>query len=165
METIDRRTAIDLLLGFGLSAIGTSYLGPVVASETESRQVDSDELQKRAKELSAALQRTYQERAPGLGGRGTDITEAVQPYIPIGTSFRDAETILRNAGFTVVRPNLSEPKNPKVDENWQAVRAEIAPFVQGSFFRVTAFVWLFPKSPGDYTSVAKLSAIFVKVTL
>jgi hypothetical protein len=142
----------------------TPYTDNVV-EPNETQQIASDDLEQRGKELRAELQQAYQKLVDSRklgGGRGTDATEAVLPYIPIGTSFWEAETVLRNAGFVVgPRPDVNAPPNPNRAADWYAVIARINPFSTKLLeSKISLYVTLLPKSPGDYTIISKISATF-----
>ncbi len=140
------QTAIDVSIG---------------AAETTTHQISANNLEQRGKELRASLQRAYESlrAARRLSGGGTDIADAVLPYIQARMPFGDAETILRNAGFAVGRhPDLSEASNPNRSKDWYGVTSSILHFDSGFLMSVDLFVTLLPPSPGDYTSVAKVSA-------
>ena len=132
----------------------------VGAVEPDIRQVKAVEMEQRGKELRAALQRTYDtlrvERK--LSGGGTDITDSVLPYIRPGTSFGDAEIILRSAGFTVTHPASRPPENLNRSKDWYAVTARIFPFATEFPMTADLIVTLLPKSPGDYSTVREVSA-------
>jgi hypothetical protein len=126
----------------------------------EFRLMASDDSEQRGKGLRAQLNKTYQnlQASQRFAGNGNDITEAVLPYIPNGTPFSEAESILRSAGFIVgSRPDLNSERNPNKGRDWYAVVASM-PFKQGLMSNVNIYVSLLPKSPGDYTTVEKVSA-------
>jgi hypothetical protein len=128
--------------------------------------VESDELAQRGKELRAALERKYQQISAGEVRvdpfHGADVTDAVLPYIPVGSSFSDAETILRHAGFFVGgHPDVNTQFGPNHGKDWYAVLASISPFARWQmFFRTSLYVVLLPRSPGDYSVVSKIRATF-----
>ena len=120
---------------------------------------DSGELMSRGKRLRADLDEAIETRP--MSGRigGTDVTDVVRPYIPVGMTFTDAEAILRDAGFTI-SPYPDEHKANALDrsKDWYAVVAAI-PFVKKRFmFRTDLYVSLLPARPGDYTNVTKVTA-------
>jgi hypothetical protein len=155
---LNRRTVLRLAAASPLVVLRMSS---VRAEESAPNQTDTDNLRQRGKQLRSALEQTYKAyKAPGPPGMFTDISDVVVPFFPAEISFRDAEVILRSAGFTIEYPNLDKPSVPKSYQYWYAVRAEIAPFVQGSYYRVDAFVLLLPKAVGDYTTVSKVVARF-----
>jgi hypothetical protein len=126
----------------------------------QSRAAD---LAQRGKELRTALEQTYDRRDSGFGKvvHGTDVTAVVPPYIPTGTTFADAETILRDAGFTIEpHPDLTVSDDPNRPKDWYAVLAKIDPFATFLIGKATVYVSLLPPAPGDYTEVSSLSAQF-----
>ncbi len=159
MKEASRRFAMHLILCIGLVALPASYAVRFRASAQEVHQMDIDELQQRGKKLRDALQETYQklvdERAL-IPGRGAEVTDVVERFIPVGTSFSDAETILKDAEFRVDERSASAlPRSGA-----QGVHAEIHRFAE-QFPAVTdLIVILYQKSPSDYTTVAKISATF-----
>jgi plasmid stability protein len=159
------RTAIRWFFGIAFIVVFVSNAVHGRAAEDELREIASNELQQRGKQLRAAFQQTYLELEHKLYGTSTDITESVLPYVAPGISFRNAETILRNAGFTVEYPDLNQVANPNRGRDWYVVMARISPFASPFPSRVDAYVLLFPMSPGDYTTVAKVSAGFFVVSL
>ena len=80
-----------------------SSFPPAVFGET-GRQMSPNELVQRGKELRNEIDSVYQtlKTEKKLSGRGTDISDHVRKYIPPGSSFDDAEEILRSAGFSVL---------------------------------------------------------------
>ncbi len=136
-----------------------------VAEQKGQHEMSMADLQNRGKELAAKLQTTYQELSDAnelAGGlHGTDITEAVRQYIPTGTPFSDAEIMLRSAGFVIEpHPDLTLPPNPNRAQDWYGVIAEIAPFAKSLIGKTDLYVTLLPISPGDYSTVYKVSATF-----
>jgi hypothetical protein len=123
----------------------------------------SNDPEERGRQLHAALEDAYQKLAATgtLSGRGTDITAIVLPYFPPDITFDDAETTLRNAGFSLgPRPDLNAPPNPNRAKDWYAVVARISPFAQQFPSRTDLYISLLPKTPGDYTTVSRVSATF-----
>lgn len=158
-----QRSALRLVCFVLLAAMASQVVTGIYirAAEPVIGQMSSDELAQRGKELRAALQKTYQDlsRARKLSAFGTDITETVLPYIQAGMSFSDAEAILRNAGFIVRHPDLNQATNPNRAKDWYVVTARISRFATSFLFvSIDLFVTLLPKSPGDYTTVAEISA-------
>jgi hypothetical protein len=120
----------------------------------------TEDLQQRGRELRGAIDHTYKTLVDrnGLqqGLKGNDISPVVSKYIPLGTSFDDAEKILRAAGFTVdPRPGQNPPED-RPDKH--DVVAYIVPYVQGFMSRTNVYISLRPKSPGNYTTIAKVNA-------
>jgi hypothetical protein len=131
----------------------------VRASDKELHQMPSDDLQRRGTELRVALDQTYRKLVDEQAIKplqGADATDMVERFIPLGTSFDDAEAILKSAGFRLdPRPG---PIPPRL--GFFGVSAVINPFSQGFLSATNLDLTLYPKSPGDYTSVAKISASF-----
>ena len=130
------------------------------ASELEKMTAASNELELRGKQLRAEIDSTYNKlsaaRAIKNQGMGRNfITDVVIKYIPIGTSFDDAEAILRAAGFTIQPrvPNPYLPDDEKYDE-----RATIDQYVRTPFGKTSIDVSLRPRGPGDYSTVKSITA-------
>ncbi len=142
---------------------GIRYI-PISDDKKEVHQVVAKDVVQSGRELRIKLEETYKKLVDTNGLRllETDVTYAVLPSIPVGTSFSEAEAILRNAGFVVEphpTPNsLPDPNKPK---DWYAVLASIAPFHKKFPFITDLYVMLYPDSPGDYKSVTKISATFL----
>lgn len=147
-------------------ALGMAFLsGPTYGEDIQKEKniVTSESLEQRGKQLRAALELAYKKKvdAKTLSADprvGNDVTDVVVRYIPIGTSFDDAESILRSAGFRVdPRPNV------KVEGNRSGrydVVGAIVPFVQKFLSSVNLYVHLSPAMPGDYSKVSKVLAGF-----
>jgi hypothetical protein len=117
----------------------------------------SNELQQRGKELRNEIDSVYEtlKAEKKLTGRGTDISDRVRKYIPPGSSFDDAEEILRSAGFDVSPRPPSDTTSNRPDR--YSVGADLK--LQGSFaIKIQAIVSLTPKGPGDYSEVSMVSA-------
>lgn len=119
----------------------------------------------RGQELRKALEDAYNELTSSnklrSGFHGTDVSKVVLQYIPIGTQFAEAETLLRNAGFVVEpRPSITDASNPNRSKDWYGVVASIPNFKERLFQRTSIYISILPKSPGDYTDIAHLSATF-----
>jgi hypothetical protein len=136
--------------------------------ETQERAVCSAVTDKGlAEQLRAAIDKRYEELngAHGLSGglNGTDVTNVVLPYIRPGMSFKDAEEILRCAGFDIgAHPDPTPPPRVNRPKDWYAVIARIAPYLSPRFFgcKVDLYASLLPRNPGEYTSVEEVSATF-----
>lgn len=138
-------------------------------------QLISGDLGKRGAELRAALDRAYKRAAAAnrLGDpHGADVTEDVLPFIPIGTPFDDAVTILKSAGFGILPyPNVNAPPNRKRAKDWYALLAGISPYANtfldrfDPIDRTNLYVSLLPPAPGEYTTVLKVDATFFRVSL
>lgn len=141
-------------------------IAPVVdASHQKERDRMASNFEERGKALRATLEQTYQKLVAAhelRGGlHGTDVTDAVLPYVPIGISFGDAEAILRAAGFDVgPHPDINAPAKPNRPKDWYAVISKINPFISTFSAKVSIYISLLPKSPGDFTSVFEVQATF-----
>lgn len=145
---------IGLVLIWCLSA-GTS----TVVAKDEGHG-DTSELVRRGKLFRVAIDECYIKAIHDTHiktGRELDISKIAISYIPINTSFDDAEIILRSAGFKVdPRPNTFGPGN-RPDKH--AVVASIDPYDHRFFSRIDVYVFLTPKNPGVYSEgVARISA-------
>ena len=133
---------------------------PAAFGET-GRQMRPNELVQRGKDVRNEINSVYQtlKTEKKLSGRGTDISDHVRKYIPPGSSFDDAEEILRSAGFSV-----SGRPPGDTTSNWPD-RYDVGASLElyGSFaIKIQAIVSLTPKRPGDYGEVSGVSAgIFV----
>ena len=126
----------------------------------------TDSLEQRGKKLRMAIDIAFKKlsdaRAIKPNG-ASDISEVVVQFIPVGTSFDEAECILRGAGFLVdSRPSV-HPTGNRSDR--YDVVGSIVPFVQQTLSRVNVYISLSPSAPGDYSKVSKVSAGFVLSTL
>ena len=129
-------------------------------SGREKIMAASNELELRGKQLRAEIDSAYKKlsdaRAIKNQGMGRNfITDVVIKYIPVGTSFDDAETILRAAGFTI-QPRLPNPylsDAEKYDE-----RATIDQYVPTPFGKTSVDISLRPRGPDDYSTVQNITA-------
>jgi hypothetical protein len=77
-------------------------------------QIKALDLQQRGARLRLALERAYQDlRHTGdFKSAGNDVSSIVEKYVPVGTSFANAETTLRSSGFNIDPLPPREPENP-----------------------------------------------------
>lgn len=95
--------------------------------------------------------------SPQIGG--TDITNIVTQYLPGDTTFDDAESILRSAGFAIrARPTELEQRNPNRARDWDAVLAAMDIPDHRPMTRSVVYVVLHPHSPLDYRRIAAATA-------
>jgi hypothetical protein len=144
-------------------AAGESQGDIATVDRTGMSKMSPDQIEKRGKELRAALQQTYEELVASrkMSGLETDITQYVKPYIYAGMMFDEAESILKAAGFHIdPRPAADRANDPNSPKDWYAVLASISPFVQRFMGKVSADVMLLPRSPGDYSVVDSVRASF-----
>lgn len=140
--------------------------GVSASFEMTGGRVEQKELERSGQMLRADLEQCYRKlrNEKKLHPNGSsDVTALIEKYIPLGTSFDNAEAMLRFAGFSVdPRPNLNNPPT-----RWDSyyVVAAISPFAETFISKTSLYVSLIPRSPGDYTSVSKISAGFTLSTL
>ena len=124
-----------------------------VSNETTAEKekiMKSNELEHRGKELRKAIDDAYEKLADAEALRGKNtITDVVIKYIPIGTSFDDAEAILRAAGFKVEEREMNA-KEPKVFSRIRDYK--LTPLFAGTSVNVI----LRPKSNDDWSTVQSL---------
>lgn len=88
--------------------------------------------------------------------------DLVREYIPEGTSFEDAEAILRAAGFAVSpRPSHDVP-GTRMD------RYDVFGSVllrQQMIEKVECLISMSPKAPGDYSVVDQISSVITAICL
>jgi|SRR5437867_1725526 len=149
-----------LSLCLGLAAMISCFALPGMSVAKENRQMTSDDLDRRGKQLRAEIESAYKElkSANKLRGgiKGNDIDEIVLKYVPIGTSFDDAENILRHAGFKVYPRPAADAGGNRPDKSH--VHAWIDSLDHGFGWNVRVIVLLGPKAPGDYTDITGISA-------
>jgi hypothetical protein len=134
--------------------VATWTSDPIRSLAAASDQISTD-LAKRGKLLRAEIDSTFKAVGAQVPLRGTDITKLVEKYIPLGTSFDDAEQVLRCAGFTVY------PRPPSNIVSDRPDRYNVAAFLQlrgAVFYKTQAIVSLAPRAPGDYSTVTRISA-------
>ena len=89
--------------------------------------------------------------------KGLDVTDLVTKYIPVGSSFEDAEAILRSAGCEVRRLFPGDNRTGSVGYD-DAVGGSFA--LERRFPSATEFLaLLMPKAPGDYSVIDKVEAV------
>jgi hypothetical protein len=145
---------VVIIIVFAVCAYGCAVLGVQSASV-------SPELKQRGKELRKAIDEEYKRLADAdelkseMGGGRDFITDVVIKYIPIGTSFNDAEAILRTAGFEVGIRNM----NP-ILTNHYGVYSKIEYYKQliPTFCKRGVGVFLESKSKDDWSTVQRLEA-------
>jgi len=127
----------------------------------------STNLDVRGRQLRVALDQKYKKMSAAHALKmqpkedENDMTTVVLKYIPLGTSFDDAEQILRSAGFEVLpRPDLNPIRytDKKMDAMRFDVIARIVLDVNLSSLNTTLVVLLEPQSPRNYTKVSKIYA-------
>ena len=131
---------------------------------TTANAVEADQLKSQGQKLRTEIDETYKnlkaKNALKTSPQGSDISAILLKYISVGSTFDNAEAILKAAGFKIdARPGPHPPGN-RPDKN--DVGARIDPYETAFMQKVSVWVSLAPKTPGDYSSIAKISgAIFV----
>src|SRR6516225_5085905 len=130
-------------------------------------QINSLDFQERGARLRLELERAYQDlRHTGeFKSAGNDVSSIVKKYIPVGTSFADAETTLRSSGFTIEPLPPREPANPAPlgsDESKSMMRFAIfgtLVLAQKGVSKITVEITLLPKISGaDHNTVKGVHA-------
>ena len=77
------------------------------------KQINALDFPERGARLRLALERAYQDlrRTGEFKSAGNDVSSIVRKYIPVGTSFANAETTLRSSGFDINSAPREPPKN------------------------------------------------------
>ncbi len=101
------------LLSLGVIVLSLYPVSPSLALEFSSSP-GPDTFSQQGKELRAELERVYRDpKAKRDSLNGLDVSSTIARYIPIGTSFDDAERILIAAGFTMApRPPRPIDRDP-----------------------------------------------------
>jgi len=128
----------------------------------QRNQINASDFHERGARLRHALERAYQDlRHTGdFKSAGNDVSSIVKKYVPVGTSFANAETTLRSSGF-----NIEPPKNPSPlssDEHKSMMRFAIfgtLVLAQHGVSRITVEITLLPKILGaDHNTVKGVHA-------
>lgn len=78
------------------------------------KQTSALDFQERGARLRLELERAYQDlrRTGEFKSAGNDVSAIVKKYVPVGTSFANAQTTLRSSGFEIdPLPPREPPKN------------------------------------------------------
>ena len=81
----------------------------------QRNQMNALDFRERGARLRLELERAYQElrHTGGFKSAGNDVSPILKKYVPVGTSFANAETTLRSAGFNIdPLPPREPPKDP-----------------------------------------------------
>ncbi|WP_157687092.1 hypothetical protein [Burkholderia lata] len=151
-----RRTAIQAGLWVPL------YFALVPWASLASPRQDLEVLGKRFRfEIDKAYQKVPKSGSIEEIEKAGDITWLAVRYIPLGSSFDDAEVILRAAGFAVgARPGPNQPGN--LPHRYDVV-ARIEQYRTSLLSsRTDVSVFLSPKAPGDFQD--GVSAVFASFT-
>ena len=133
----------------------------------QRNQMNALDFQERGARLRLELERAYQDlRHTGdFKSAGNDVSSIVKKYIPVGTSFANAETTLRSSGFNIDPLPSREPPNPtplRSDERKLMMRFAIfgtLVLAQQGVSRITVEITLLPKILGaDHNTVKGVHA-------
>lgn len=152
-----RRTAVHAGLWVPL------YFALIPWASLASPRQDLEVLGKRFRiEIDKAYQKVPKSGSIEAIDKAGDITWLTVRYIPLGSSFDDAEVILRAAGFAVgARPGPNQPGN-RPHRYDVVARIEQYCCTSSLFSRTDVFVLLSPKAPGDFQD--GVSAVFASFT-
>jgi hypothetical protein len=105
--------------------------------------------QERGARLRIELDRAYQDlrRTGEFKSAGNDVSSIVKKYVPVGTSFANAEIVLRSSGFDMDSP-------PPRDAPINALFGTLV-LAQRGISRMTVEITLFPKESGTDQSTVK----------
>jgi hypothetical protein len=153
---------VSLLTAVHANAVGQRTVGQRTVGQRA--QIHPLDFQERGARLRLELERTYQDlrRTGEFKSAGNDVSSIVQKYIPIGTSFANAEITLRSAGFNVDLPPPQEPpKTPsplETDERKLAIFGTLV-LAQRGVSRIAVETTLLPKISGaDHDTVKNVHA-------
>jgi hypothetical protein len=134
----------------------------------QRNQINALDFQERGARLRLELERAYQDlrHTAEFKSDGNDVSSIVQKYVPVGTSFANAETTLRSSGFNIdPLPPREPPKNPSPlwsGEHKLMVRSAIfgtLVLAQQGVSRITVEITLLPKILGaDHNTVKGVHA-------
>jgi hypothetical protein len=130
----------------------------------ERTQIKALDFQERGARLRLELERAYQDlrRTGAFKSAGNDASSIVQKYVPVGTSFANAEITLRSSGFNVGPLPPREPRETPSpgwsDERKSAIFATLV-LAQHGVSRITVEITLLPKILGaDHNAVKNIHA-------
>jgi hypothetical protein len=124
------------------------------------KQINALGFPERGARLRLALERTYQDlrRTGEFKSAGNDVSSIVRKYIPVGTSFANAQTTLRSSGFDIEPvPPRDPPKNSS--PLWKFAIFGTLVLAQHGISRITVETTLLPKiSEADDKTVKSVHA-------
>ena len=152
-----RRGFLRLVLPTALSLVAIPFAGAI---EMDVTKMNAHQVEQRGKQLRAEVERIYAKRRAEnslkpMGAGRNFITPDVLRFIPLGTSFDEAEAILRAAGCVVSsRAKNTQRQALSYKDN---VLAQLR--LSSAVGSVTEFlVTLTPRAVGDYSVVDDLTA-------
>ena len=152
-----------------LAVVCLSLLMAAHADARDRRnQINALDFRERGARLRLELERAYQDlrRTGDFKSAGNDVSSIVKKYVPVRTSFANAETTLRSSGFNIdPLPPGEPPKNPCSlwsDEHKLMMRFAIfgtLVLAQQGFSRITVEITLLPEILGaDHNTVKGVHA-------
>jgi hypothetical protein len=126
-------------------------------------QMNALDFRERGVRLRLELERAYRDlRHTGdFKSAGNDVSSIVKKYVPVGTSFADAETTLRSSGFNIdPLPPREPPKNRSPESSEHELMMRFAIFgtlvlAQHGISRITVEIKLLPKILGPDPNTVK----------
>jgi hypothetical protein len=151
------------------AAICVSLLVAAHANAVDQRnQINALDLQERGSRLRLELERAYRDlrHTGGFKSAGNDVSSIVKKYVSVGTSFANAETILRSSGFNI---DALPPREPPTTQSplWSGEHNLITRFAisatlvlaQKGFSRITVEITLLPSILGvDHNNIKVVHA-------
>jgi len=122
----------------------------------QRKQMD---FQDRGARLRRALERAYQDlRHTGeFKSAGNDVSSILKKFVPVGTSFDNAEVTLRSSGFDIdPAPPREPPKN--ASPLWRFAIFGTLVLAQHGVSKITVETTLLPKSKDDRNTVKNVHA-------
>jgi hypothetical protein len=146
-----------------LAVICVSLLIAAHADAVDRRnQIGALDFQERGVRLRLELERAYQDlRHTGeFKSTGNDVSSIVRKYVPVGTSFADAEITLRSSGFNIdPLPPREPPNNPSSlgSDEYKSRYAIFGTLVlaQHGVSRIIVEITLLPKKSGADRNTVK----------
>jgi hypothetical protein len=148
-----------------LAVICVSLLIAAHADAVDRRnQMSALDFRERGARLRLELERAYQDlrHTGGFKSAGNDVSSIVKKYVPVGTSFANAETTLRSSGFNIdPLPPREPPENPS--PLWSGEHELMMRFAifatlvlaQQGLSRITVEITLLPKILGPDHNIVK----------
>lgn len=102
--------------------------------------------------------------ASGVSVQGVNISDTVLLHIPPGTSFEDAEAILKAAGFEIAPPPTEQDMFKFINHGY-AIQASINPYVQHLISRDILFAQLISEKKYEFKTVQRVRAVFSYLSL
>ena len=126
----------------------------------QRKQISALDFQERGARLRRALERAYQDlRHTGeFKSAGNDVSSILKKFVPVGTSFDNAEVTLRSSGFDIDPASPREP--PKhASPLWRFAIFGTLVLAQHGVSKITVETTLLPKSKDDRNTVKSVHAV------